>query len=320
LNGLRVIIEKFSSIEVTSVLYLWSMELKYFRLIKTIAEEGSLANSSERLFLTQSALSHQLRGLEERLGFKVFHRSRNKWVLTNEGDELYKLANKLFNSIDESFSTIKNIKNGSKGAIKLSAECQSFFHTIPEFIQKMGLLYPEIDIDVTLGATHQTISQVLSNEIDIAIVTSRPASEELESIKVFEDEIFAVMHKENELNTNDHLEASHFGDTHLLINSFPIEGVAVYEHFLKPNRVNPKKISAIPFTEITLSMIEANMGIMCAPRWQLKPFKVSEDISFKRITKNGLKRNHYLIVKTTNKNKKYIHNFITNFVDHFLNL
>ncbi|PKV51409.1 LysR family transcriptional regulator for metE and metH [Aquimarina sp. MAR_2010_214] len=294
------------------------MELKYFRLIKTIAEEGNLANSSERLFLTQSALSHQLRDLEERLGFKVFHRSRNKWELTDEGAELYKLANTLFNSIDESFNNIKNIKEGSKGSIKLSAECQSFFHTIPGFIQKMGILYPEIDIDLTLGATYQTISQVLSNEIDIAIVTSKPASEELASIKVYEDEIFAVMHQENPLNSYDYLDASHFSDVHLIINSFPLEGVSVYEHFLKPNKINPKKISAIPFTEITLSMIEANMGIMCVPKWQLKSFKLSNDIIFKRISKNGLKRNHYLVVKALNRNKKYIHDFISNFEEDFL--
>ena len=294
------------------------MELKYFRLIKTIVEEGSLANSSERLFLTQSALSHQLRELENRLGFKVFNRTRNKWELTQEGSELYKLANNLFSTIDKSFATIKHMKEGSKGSIKLSAECQSFFHSIPSFIQKMGILYPEIDINVTLGITHQTISQVLSGEIDIAIVTSNPASEKLESIKVFEDEIFAVMHKENRLNDLDYLEASNFSDMHLLINSFPLESVAVYEQFLKPNKIHPTKISAIPFTEITLSMIEANMGIMCAPKWQLKSFIISENIVFKRLGKNGLKRNHYLVVKAINRNKKYIHDFISSFEDYFL--
>ncbi|CAL2080533.1 LysR family transcriptional regulator for metE and metH [Tenacibaculum sp. 190524A02b] len=294
------------------------MELKYFRLIKTIADEGSIANSSERLFLTQSALSHQLKDLEERLGFKVFHRSRNKWKLTNEGVELYNLANTLFNAIDDGFSKIKNIKEGARGTIKLSAECQSFFHTIPGFIQKMGMLYPEIEVDLTLGATQQTISQVISNEIDIAIVVSKPVSEELTSIKIYDDEIFAVIHKESLYNQYNYLEASHFLDAHLLINSFPIESVAVYDQFLKPNKITPKKITAIPYTEITLSMIEANMGIMCAPKWQLAPFKLSEDLVFKRIGKNGLKRNHYLVVKTTNKNKNYIHDFITSFQEDFL--
>ncbi|WP_350291918.1 LysR family transcriptional regulator [uncultured Croceitalea sp.] len=296
------------------------MELKYFRLIKTIVEEGNLANSSERLFLTQSALSHQLRELEERLGFKVFNRTRNKWELTQEGIELYKLANKLFSSIDEVFTNIRDIKGSSKSSIKLSAECQSFFHSIPSFIQKMGILYPEINIDVALGATHQSISQLLSNEIDIAIVTAIPDSDKLFNTPVFKDEIFAVMHKENPLNDLDFLDVSHFGEIHLLINSFPLEGVAVYEQFLKPNRIHPTKISAIPFTEITLSMINANMGIMCAPKWQLKSFHLSEDVVFKRIGKNGLKRTHYLVVKEEVRNRKYIHDFISNFKEEFLNL
>ena len=296
------------------------MELKYFRLIKTIAEEGSIANATERLFLTQSALSHQLRELEERLGFKVFRRSRNKWELTQEGSELYKLANKLFSSIDEGFSNIRHIVEGSKGRIKLSAECQSFFHTIPGFIQKMGILYPEIDIDVSLGATHQTTSQVLSDEIDIAIVTSKPTSEALESIKVFEDEIFAVIHQENPLNSLAYLEASHFENIHLLINSFPLDGVSVYEHYLKPHKISPKKITAIPFTEITLSMIAANMGVMCVPKWQLTPFKLSKELVFKPISKGGLKRNHYLVVKKEHRNKKYITDFISNFEEDFLAL
>ena len=293
------------------------MELKYFRLIKTIEEEGSIANSSERLFLTQSALSHQLRDLEARLGFKVFHRTRNRWKLTPEGTELYKLANKLFQSIDEGFSAIKHIKEGSKGTIKLSAECQSFFPAIPSFIQKMGLLYPEIDINVSLGATHQTISQVLSSELDIAIVTSAPQSDELSSIPVFKDEIFAIMHQEHPLNQFEYLDASHFEKVHLLINSFPLDGVAVYEHFLKPNKINPLKISAIPFTEITLSMIHANMGIMCAPKWQLSLFKWSKELVFKRIGKNGLKRTHYLLVKKEQINKKFMHDFISNFKEDF---
>ncbi len=294
------------------------MELKYFRLIKTIAEEGNIANSSERLFLTQSALSHQLRDLEERLGFKVFHRTRNKWVLTEEGEELHKLANTLLRSIEEGFQNIQQIKEGSKGTIRLSAECHSFFHDLPAFVQKMAVLYPEIQVDLSLGATHQTISQLLSDELDIAIVTTEPASDLLTSIEVFRDEIFALMHVEYPLHDLDYLDASHFSDMHLIINSFPMENVSVHEHFLKPNRITPRKISAIPFTEVSLQMVRANMGVMCLPKWTLNSFKLPEDLVFKRIGKYGLRRTHYLVVKEENRNKKHFEAFISNFQEEFI--
>ncbi|MCB0277981.1 MAG: LysR family transcriptional regulator [Calditrichaeota bacterium] len=293
------------------------MELKYFRLIKTIEEEGNIVNSSERLFLTQSALSHQLKDMEEQLGFKVFHRGRNKWTLTNEGRELYKLSVELFKRIDDGFAQIRQIKDGAKGRIKLSAECQSFFHELPEFVQKMAVLYPEIEIDLSLGASQQSISQLLSGEIDMTIVTSKPESDQLVSREILSDEIFALMHNEHYLNQFDYLDASHFSDVHLLINSFPLEEVSVYEHFLKPNKIIPIRISAIPFTEISLQMIRANMGIMCAPKWAVKSFKLPEDLSFKRIGKHGLKRTHYLVYRAESSKKEHIINFVANFEEDF---
>ncbi|OEK00584.1 LysR family transcriptional regulator [Roseivirga sp. 4D4] len=294
------------------------MELKYFRLIKTIAEEGNIANSSEKLFLTQSALSHQLRELEERLGFKVFQRSRNNWQLTNEGKELHKLANELFEKIDAGFSNIKQIKEGSKGTIRLSAECQSFFHGLPAFVQKMALLYPEIEIDLALDGSQQTISQVLSNQVDIAIVTTEPATDSLFKMKVLEDEIFVIMHNEHRFSDHEYLDVSHFADLNLIINSFPLESVSVYEHFLKPNKIIPRKVTAIPFTEVSLEMVNANMGVVCLPKWSLKSYKLPDDLVFKRIGKNGLKRRHYLVVKEENRNKPHIEAFLSNFQEEFV--
>lgn len=294
------------------------MELKYFKLIKTIEEEGSIANSSERLFLTQSALSHQLRELENRLGFKVFYRSRNKWKLTQEGEELYQLANKLFDTLEEGFSNIQQLKEGAKGTIKLSAECQSFFHDLPAFIQKMAVLYPEIEIELSLGATHQTVSEVLANKIDIAIVTSKPDTDQLTSIKIVEDELVVVINREHRLSNQSYLDASHFSQIHLIINSFPLDNVSVYEHFLRPNKVHPAKVTAIPFTELSLKMVEANMGVLCAPKWALTSFKLSEELVFKPIGATGLKRSHYLVMRKALQNKRHINDFILNFEETFI--
>lgn len=293
------------------------MDIKYFRLIKTIAEEGSIANSSDKLFLTQSALSHQLKDLEKQLEFKVFHRTRNKWLLTEEGKELNKLGCEILNSLEKGFDTIKKIRKGSIGNIKVSTECYSFYQGLPNFIQKMGLLYPEINLELILEATHQPISTLLSNDIDIAIVTSKPENNLLSSIDIFEDEIFAIMHKENILGDLEFLDVSDFAEVNLIIHSFPLETVSIYEHFLKPNKIIPSKISAIPLTEVALEMIVANLGVMCMPKWALKSFKLPEELIYKKIGKNGLKRNHFLVIRSTDKSKKYIQDFISNFTDEF---
>ena len=294
------------------------MELKYLKLIKTIAEEGNIANSAENLFLTQSALSHQLKDLEDRLGFKVFVRTRNNWKLTEEGNELYKLSIKVLNDIDLGLKNIKQIKKGTKGKIRLSTECYSFYEGLPAFIQKMGVLYPGIEIDLVIEDTHQPIPKILSNELDIAIVSTKPADESLVSIKLFEDEIFAIMHIENQLASKQYIEIDDFSQIHLIIHSFPIETVSVYEYYLRPNNIMPYKISAIPLTEVSLEMVNANMGVMCLPKWALKAFNLSKDLVFKRIGKSGLIRTHYLVLRKSDMDKKYLSDFILNIEEEFI--
>ena len=293
------------------------MEIKYFRLIKTIAEQGSIANSADKLFLTQSALSHQLKELEERIGFKVFLRTRNKWQLTEEGKELYKLGNRILDSLEQGFRNIEQLRAGSAGTIRVSTECYSFYQGLSAFIQKMGVLYPDIEVDLRLEATHQPIPKIRAQEIDLAIVTNKIPDEQLSYIPVFEDEIFALVHQENPIFEAAFLDTQAFSEAHLIIHSFTLETVSVYQQFLKPHQITPAKITAIPLTEVALEMVEANMGIMCMPLWALKAFQLSEQLAFKRIGKQGLKRTHYLVVRKADQSKKYIHDFISNFTEVF---
>lgn len=295
------------------------MEIKYLKLIKTIAEEGNIANSSQKLFLTQSALSHQLKELEKQLNFKVFHRSKNKWELTEEGTELYKLSKTVLKNIDDTFKNIEHLKLGSSGNIKVSTECYSFYQGLPLFIQKMGVLYPQINVDLILEATHKPIDKLISNEIDIAITSTKPTNNSLISYELFSDEVYAIIHKENPLNNLKYIEASQFSNLHLIIHSYPLETVSVFEHFLKPNNITPKQVSAIPLTEVSMEMINTNFGITCMPKWALKNLKISKNLNFKSLGKKGLKRTHYLVIRKSDIDKKYINDFILNFKDEFIN-
>lgn len=289
------------------------MELKHLRLLKTIADEGNIANSSEKLFLTQSALSHQLREIEERLGFKIFLRKRNEWKLTEEGVELYQLATNVLTSIDEKLRHIQNINRDHGGKIRVSGECYSFYSLFPRFLQEMSLLYPNIDVEFVFEATHQPIPKLLSFELDLAIVSSPSLNESLSSVEVFKDELFVLMHRENRLSDKPFVEAADFSNLHLLIHSYPLETVSVYEHFLKPNNIIPQKISAIPLTEVALEMVNANMGVMCLPKWALQAFKNQNDLQLKPIGINGLPRSLYLVIRSADKTKKHIKDFIATF-------
>lgn len=293
------------------------MEIKYFRLVKTIVEEGSLVNSTKKLFLTQSALSHQLKELEEGLGFKVFLRKRQQWELTEEGVEFYKLSTEVLEQMERGLKKIEKIRTGSVGNINVGTECYAFYQGLSGFVQKMGVLYPKIKVDLQFGSTYNPIKNLLSEDIDIGIVTTKPEDESLTAIEIFNDEIFALMHHEHPLNQLPFIDAQHFEEAPIIIHSFPLETVAIYCHFLRHHNVRPKNISAFPLTEVALEMVSANMGIFCVPKWKIKSFKLSENIIFKQIGEEGVKRTHYLVIRKADAHKKYIHDFISNFKEDF---
>ena len=288
------------------------MDLRYLKLVKTIVEEGNITKSADRLFLTKSALSHQLRDFEERIGVKLFFRSRNEWTLTKEGHEVYDIACQVIHRIDEGLTKIAKIQSGARGTIKLSTECYSFYHGLPAFIQRMNVLYPEIDIVLKVESKQTPMSQLLSNDLDMCIVTHPSGSDKILTYELFEDELFALVNVEHDLAQKAYLDAFDFADQHLIIHSLPIETVSVYQHFLKPHHVDPKRITAIPMTEVALELIESNMGIACYSKWALKSFKLPESLKFIRLGHNGLKRKHYLAIRSEDQQKQYIREFIDN--------
>lgn len=293
------------------------MEIKHLRLVKAICEEGSISSASKTLFVTSSALSHQLSNLESSLGCSIFTRSKNKWTLTKEGDVIYNLALKTIQQIDNALSLVKEHQMGSAGKIRLSTECYSFYLGLPSFIEEMKLSHPNITISLQLEATHKPIKKLLNNELDIAFTSNNPANKELVATPIFNDTINALIHKDHSLAKKSFLTAEDFKDIHLIIHSYPLDTVSIYEQFLKPNHITPKKISAVPLTEVTLEMINANVGISCFPKWSLKSFKLPKDLIFKPLEKDGLQRTHYLVTRKIDLNKKYINDFKTQFINKF---
>ncbi|WP_258100630.1 LysR family transcriptional regulator [Marinoscillum pacificum] len=289
------------------------MEFKHLRLIKTIADLGSIARAKDELCLTTSALSHQLRSLEMDLGFKIFERRRVKWKLTESGEELYALATNILNSVDEKLLQIKSNHQSAGGKIRVSSECYTFYLLFPQFLDRMSALYPRIDIQLLYNTTHQPLENLLNYEVDIAMVTARPAQENLKCIKVLRDELLVVMHRENALSDSKYVVAKDFASQHLIIHSYPLETVSVYDKYLKPNQISPFKISAIPLTELSLEMVRANRGITCIPRWMLKPFAHQSELIFKAIGKNKLMREIYLVLREEDFDKPHFVDFVSNF-------
>src|SRR5258706_9918495 len=122
------------------------MEIRHLKLIKAIAEEGSLTKAIDKLHLTQSALSYQLKEAEHQLGTKIFLRINKRMVLTKAGERLYETAREVLEKLLDTEQQIKKLVYGEFGEIRLSTECYSSYHWLPSVMKQFQLLYPNVDL------------------------------------------------------------------------------------------------------------------------------------------------------------------------------
>jgi LysR family transcriptional regulator for metE and metH len=278
------------------------MEIRHLRLIKSIVEEGSITKAIDKLHLTQSALSHQLKEAEYQLGTKIFLRQNKKLLLTTAGEKLYLTANEILEKIADTEKQIKSMVFGEVGEIRISTECYSSYHWLPSVLKQFHLLYPNVELKIVVEATHYPLQRLLSKELDIAIVSDPIKNENIEYLELFQDEMVMVVSETHKWAEKKYVVADDFKTEHLFIHSLPLETVTVHQFLLAPAKVSPKKITPLPLTEASIEMVKADMGVMAMAKWAAQPYLKTNTIRTIRIGKNGLKRKHFIAFI---KNKTY---------------
>ncbi len=286
------------------------MEIRHLRLVKAIVEKGSITKAIDKLHLTQSALSHQLKEAEYQLGTKIFLRQNKKLILTKAGEKLYETATEVLEKLSDTEREIKQMVFGEFGEIRISTECYSSYHWLPSVIKQFQLLYPNIELKIVMEATHYPLQKLLANVLDIAIVSDPLKDENIRYVELFQDEMVMVVSENHTWANKKFVVAEDFINEHLLIHSLPLETVTIHQFLLAPANITPKKITPLPLTEASIEMVKADMGIMAMAKWALQPYLKHNSIKAVKIGKNGLKRKHYIAVMNNKTYPEYFNHFI----------
>ena len=287
------------------------MDFKYIKLISKIVEFGTITRASKELNLTQSALSHQLKEVENITGIKFFTRANRKLILTPAGKLVYDSSHKILIELNLLETNLKNLNKSNYGNIRLSAACTTSFFWFPRLLKSFNSEYPNVNVDIVIENSANTIHEIINGKLDISIVITPIENEHITYQFLFEDELVAVFSNQHKFNHKKILVAKDFKDQHLFIHSKPLNTVVFYEQVLKPKGIEPLKISELPLTEATIELIKANFGVTVMSKWALEPFLKSGLISYKKINKNGLFRSHYAATLTSKCQPDYLKKFVS---------
>lgn len=287
-----------------------NLEIRHLRLIKAIVEEGSIANAIDKLHLTPSALSHQLREAELQVGAKIFHRIGKKLVLTDVGEKILASAYAVLQEMDKIEREVKQLIKGETGTIRMSTECYTSYHWVPAVLKKFNVDFPNINVKIAFEATHRPIQKLLQGEIDLAITCDPIVNDKIEYVELFQDEMLALVPESHPWTKKEFVVASDFETENLIIHSEPLSTVTVYQRVLSPASVQPANLTILPLTEASVEMVKADMGVLVMARWALKPYLSHPALRTVRVTPEGLHRQQYAAILNHPERPEYYDFFI----------
>lgn len=287
-----------------------NLEIRHFRLVKAIVEDGSIANAADGLHLTPSALSHQLREAELQVGAKIFYRINKKLVLTEVGEKILHAAHTILDELVDIEEEVKRTIKGEAGNIRLSTECYTSYHWLPAVLTKFKADFPNIDVQIVFEATHQPIQKLLEGEINLTITSDPIDSKKIEYLELFRDEMVALVSESHPWNDKQYVTAEDFSSENLIVHSKPLSSVTVYQKVLKPASVKPGDITILPLTEATVEMVKADMGVTVMAKWALHPFLNNNLLKTIRVTPEGLFRQHFAAILNDEDRPVYYNYFI----------
>ena len=262
------------------------LEVRHFQLVAAIAETGSLAAASHKLHLTPSALSHQLRDAETRLGGLLFQRRHRRLLLTGAGERMLASARRVLAEIAE----VESGRDAAEDLIRLSTGCYTVYGWLPPVLRRFQSEHPRVELKIVLEATRQPVTALLAGDLDLALTTQVPRNARLSATRLFDDELFLLVPSGHAFDRRGRaVSADELAREHLLVYDAPREQLDVFTRVLWPAGVEPRRVSRVPLTEALIELVRGGVGVATLPGWIL-PSASRKGLSFQRLTPRGVRR------------------------------
>ncbi|HWZ80976.1 MAG TPA: LysR family transcriptional regulator [Terriglobales bacterium] len=286
-----------------------NLEIRHLKLLMAVADEESITAAGKRLHLTQSALSHQLRDAEEKLGTPLFLRLGKRMALTAAGTRLLEVARRVLKELKDAEEQVLALNDESRGVIRLSTECYTCYHWLPPILSCFHAKYPKVEVTICMEATHRPVDELLAGNLDVAIMYRPTEHKNLQLSLLWEDELMLVMSPRHRLAARRNIQAQDLeGETLLLYP--PREESTLLREVLEPAGVAPGRIMEIPLTEAIVEMAAGDAGIALMGAWSVAPQVATGRIVARPLGDSGLLRPWYAVTLRNRPKVAYLTEFV----------
>ena len=282
------------------------LEIRHLKSLKAIAETGKLGLAAERVFLTQSALSHQIRVLETHYDIVLFQRSAQGLRFTPAGQRLLDLAHEILPLIEKSERDLIRIKSDQAGELRIVLECHTCFDWLTPVMDAFRRAWPEVEIDLVAGFHSDPWHLLIDGKADVVIgglphknndKLSTEKTSSLEHLPLFKFEIMAVLPTDHALRSKSRLNAEDFSDETLITYPVPEQRIDVIKQVLNPAHIQFNRRTA-ELTIAIMQLVASRRGLAALPSWGIQSYVEHEYVIAKPIGAKGLWSELYAIGTT----------------------
>ena len=286
------------------------IEFRHLRTIRAIHQAGGLARAAELLHITQSALSHQIKGLEDQAGVELFVRRSKPLRLSAAGQRLLRVAEKVLPEIEALEAEFGGLREGSAGRMHIAIECHACFDWLFLVLERFRQSWGEVDVDIRPGLAFDALPALQKEEVDL-VVSSDP--EELPGITfkpLFDYEPVFVASSQHPLAQKPFVEAADFRGETLITYPVDRSRLDVFNELLTPAKVEPRAIRQVELTAVILLLVASNRGVAVLPDWVVREARASRDYVTRSITESGLTKRLYAAIREDDADKPYMAHLI----------
>jgi LysR family transcriptional regulator, regulator for metE and metH len=263
------------------------LEIRHLRSLMALADAGTVSAAADRVCLSQSAVSHQIRALEAHYRTPIVKRQGQSVVLTPAGERLVKLARTVMEDLQAAERDLARLKERPSGSLRIALECHTCFDWLMPIMDVYRHHWPEVEMDLVSGFHPHPLTLLVDGKADLIVGSERTERRGVVFRSMFRFEVLAVLPTDHPLKAKRYLTAADFEGETLITYPVPDSRIDVIRRVLKPAKIGFKQRTA-ELTIAILQLVASHRGIAALPNWGIRKHIDLDYVIARRIGKNGL--------------------------------
>ncbi len=281
----------------------------HLTIIRALADNGTLTAAANALFLTQPALSHQMRYLEKKLEVSLWQREGRQLRLTPAGEVLLRTARQVLPVLEQTEKTLQAYGEGKQGVLRIGVECHPCYEWLKGILADFLIALPDMDVDIVNKFQFSGLEGLLNHHVDLLVTPDVVKKKGVDYQSLFDYELVLLVEKSHPLTAKAFITAEALLNETIL--TFPVahDRLDIFTQFLLPAGINPKA-KAIASLDIMVQMVSLGRGVTVLPDWLAKGYCQQLSVEAVKLGRNGIAKTLYAAMRTDDAEINYMQLFV----------